>query len=96
MSFGTTGTPRALRSPPVAARLWLPGNPAVCYIVHAIPEFIWGMSAKKAERFAPENLATAKDDDRGSPRISCGQGSVWGQFSDDDEKNALLRKEGDS
>jgi hypothetical protein len=41
-------------------------------IVHAVPEFIGGMSASKAERSAPENLATAKEDDRGSPRISAG------------------------
>ena len=26
-----------------AARLWLPGNPAICF-AHAVPEFIWGMS----------------------------------------------------
>jgi hypothetical protein len=30
------------------------------------------MSAKKAERFAPENLATAKDDDRGGPAYPAG------------------------
>jgi hypothetical protein len=37
-SFGTTGTPEALRSPPMASR-----EPPPSAIVYAVPEFIWGI-----------------------------------------------------
>jgi hypothetical protein len=37
-SFGTAGTPEALRSPPTGFRGTLPSA-----IVYAVPEFIWGI-----------------------------------------------------
>ena len=64
-------------------------------IVHAIPEFIWGMSAKKAERFAPENWDGKGRRSRQPPHIPRA-GFRMGPIFRRRRKNALLSKEGDS
>jgi hypothetical protein len=42
-------------------------------VIHAIAEFVRGMPARKAGRFAPENSATVEDEARGRRCISRGR-----------------------